>query len=150
MKGKKCNFNTALKTKTYLIFKRLEDQGLTIGNRYYEPSDEPQGTIIRQTPNSRDLISSLDSPEIEIYISDGPENNDPDYEFVQIKGWMVPNVVGMKLKQARSILEREKFMLGDATVVASEMPAGTIVEIDLREDDNRNAFIDYKISGDPG
>ena len=26
LKGKKCNFKTALKTKTYLIFKRLEDQ----------------------------------------------------------------------------------------------------------------------------
>lgn len=30
LEEKKCNFKTALKTKTYLLFKRLEDQGKTI------------------------------------------------------------------------------------------------------------------------
>lgn len=129
--------------------KRLNEQGLRVGNIYEEASDERAGIIIRQTPTWRDLISSLDSPEIEVYISSGPKEDEPVYQFVQIGGWLVPDVVGMKLKDARGILEKENFFLGDATVVESDLPDGTIVEIDLHEDDERNPFIDYKISGDP-
>lgn len=53
--------------------KMLEVEGLTLGEKHYEPSDMPEGYIFRQDPAADEVLINEDT--VDIWISGDPEDN---------------------------------------------------------------------------
>ena len=122
--------------------------GLKLGNRSETASDLEEGRIVEQSPAPGTPIST-GVVTVDFTVSNGDYEAGPTVEFVEIDGWRVPNVVGMTVKKARTLLEDNELALGDATVVSSNEPAGTILSIDIGYDINEDPVVNYEVSAGP-
>lgn len=126
----------------------LAKVGLKLGKRSEAPSDLEEGRIIEQSPAPGTPVSS-GVHTVDFTVSNGDYEAGPTVEFVEIDGWRVPNVVGMTVKKARTLLEENELSLGDATVVSSNEPAGIIVRISIGYDINEDPVVNYEVSAGP-
>ncbi|MBQ8208427.1 MAG: PASTA domain-containing protein [Clostridia bacterium] len=126
----------------------LAKVGLKLGNRSETASDLEEGRIVEQSPAPGTPIST-GVVTVDFTVSNGDYEAGPTVEFVEIDGWRVPNVVGMTVKKARTLLEDNELALGDATVVSSNEPAGTILSIDIGYDINEDPVVNYEVSAGP-
>jgi serine/threonine-protein kinase len=103
----------------------------------FEPSGEPQGTVIRQSPDPETRVER--GTVVRLVVSGGPE---------QIR---VPSIVGRTPEEARGILEAEGLALGDllATNESENVPEGAIISSDPPAGQlvDAGTQIDYILSG---
>lgn len=126
----------------------LAKVGLKLGTRTEAPSDLEEGRIIEQSPAPGTPIKE-GVATVSFTVSNGEYEAGPTVEFVEIDGWRVPNIVGMTVKKARKLLEDNELSLGDATVVPSGEPAGTILSISIGYDISDNPVVNYEVSAGP-
>lgn len=126
----------------------LAKVGLKLGTRTEAPSDLEEGRIIEQSPAPGTPIKE-GVATVSFTVSNGEYEAGPTVEFVEIDGWRVPNIVGMTVKKARKLLEDNELSLGDATVVPSGEPAGTILSISIGYDISDNPVVNYEVSTGP-
>lgn len=123
----------------------LAKVGLKLGTRTEAPSELEEGRIIEQSPAPGTPITA-GVATVSFTVSNGEYEAGPTVEFVEIDGWRVPNIVGMTVKKARKLLEDNELSLGDATVVPSDEPAGTILSISIGYDINEDPVVNYEVS----
>ncbi|MBE6538183.1 MAG: Stk1 family PASTA domain-containing Ser/Thr kinase [Ruminococcaceae bacterium] len=124
----------------------LSQYGLRLGKRSEMPSDLEEGLIVEQYPSPSTPITA-DITRVDFTVSNGEYAPGHTEEYLNIDGFMVPNIVGMTLKKARKLLEENELDLGDGYTVRSDAPSGTIVRIWIAYDYNDNPVVDYEISG---
>ncbi len=123
----------------------LAKVGLKLGKRSEAPSELEEGRIIEQYPTPGTPISS-GVATVNFTVSNGDYEAGPSVEFVEIDGWRVPNVVGMTVKKARTLLADHELALGDATVVSSSESAGTILAISIGYNIDGDPVVNYEVS----
>ena len=119
----------------------LAKLGLKLGNRYEVASELEEGRIVEQSPSPGTPISS-GIVTVDFTVSSGEYVVD----FVEIDGWRIPNIVGMKVNKARSLLEDYELALGNGVMVSSDEPFGTIVAISVAYDENDDLIVNYEVS----
>lgn len=123
----------------------LSKVGLKLGKRSEAPSELEEGRIIEQYPTPGTPISS-GVATVNFTVSNGDYEAGPTVEFVEIDGWRVPNVVGMTVKKARTLLSEHELSLGDATVVSSSESAGIILAISIGYNIDGEPVVNYEVS----
>ncbi len=123
----------------------LAKVGLKLGKRSEAPSELEEGRIIEQYPTPGTPISS-GVATVNFTVSNGDYEAGPSIEFVEIDGWRVPNVVGMTVKKARTLLSEHELSLGDATVISSSESAGTILSISIGYNIDGDPVVNYEVS----
>lgn len=126
----------------------LAKVGLKLGKRSEAASDLEEGRIIEQSPAPGTPVSS-GVVTVNFTVSNGEYEAGHTVEFIEIDGWRVPNVVGMTVKKARSLLEDNELVMGDATIVSSNEPAGTIISVSIGYDSNDDPVVNYEVSAGP-
>lgn len=86
----------------------LKNKGLEVGEVKSEPSDQPSGKIIRQSPAAGEKVQM--GTKIDYVYSEGPK-------IVHVK---VPTLVGLNLEAAKSKLIEEKLGVGEVTYENSD------------------------------
>ena len=94
---------------------RLQKMGLRLGSSYETFSDEEVGTVISQDPRSGARISK--GQTVDITVSKGQK----------VKKTNVPNVKGVPIDRARSMIEESKLKVGTVTQAENSQAAGTVV-----------------------
>ena len=94
---------------------RLQKMGLRLGSSYETFSDEEVGTVISQDPRSGARISK--GQTVDITVSKGQK----------VKKTNVPNVKGVPLDRARSMIEESKLKVGTVAQEENSQAAGTVV-----------------------
>ena len=94
---------------------QLQKMGLRVGSAYETFSDEDSGTVISQDPRSGMRISKGQS--VDITVSKGQK----------VKRVSVPNVKGVPLDRARSMLESGGLSAGSVGTQESSQASGTVV-----------------------
>ena len=123
----------------------LAKVGLKLGKRSEAPSELEEGRIIEQYPTPGTPISS-GVATVNFTVSNGDYEAGPSVDFVEIDGWRVPNVVGMTVKKARTLLSEHELSLGDATVVSSSESAGIILAISIGYNIDGEPVVNYEVS----
>ena len=123
----------------------LAKVGLKLGKRSEAPSELEEGRVIEQYPIPGTPISS-GVATVDFTVSNGDYEAGPSVEFVEMDGWRVPNVVGMTVKKARTLLAEHELSLGDATVVSSSESAGTILSISIGYNIDGDPVVNYEVS----
>lgn len=124
----------------------LSQYGLRLGKRSEMPSELDEGLIAEQYPGPNTPITA-DITKVDFTVSNGEYSAGHTVEYLEIDGFMVPNIIGMTLKKARKLLEENELDLGDGYTVRSDEPSGTIVRVWIAYDYNDNPVVDYEISG---
>ena len=94
---------------------RLQQMGLRLGSAYETFSDEDSGTVISQDPRSGTRISK--GQTVDITVSKGQK----------IKKVIVPDVKGVPVDRARTMLEGSGLSIGSVAEEASTQAAGTVL-----------------------
>ncbi|WP_315265582.1 Stk1 family PASTA domain-containing Ser/Thr kinase [Selenomonas noxia] len=94
---------------------KLQQMGLRLGSAYETFSDEDSGTVISQDPRSGTRISK--GQTVDITVSKGQK----------IKKVSVPDVKGVPVDRARTIIEGSSLSVGGTSEQESTQAAGTVV-----------------------
>ena len=94
---------------------KLQQMGLRLGSAYETFSDEDSGTVISQDPRSGTRISK--GQTVDITVSKGQK----------IKKVSVPDVKGVPVDHARTIIEGSSLSVGGTSEQESTQAAGTVV-----------------------
>ena len=94
---------------------KLQQMGLRLGSAYETFSDEDSGTVISQDPRSGTRISK--GQTVDITVSKGQK----------IKKVSVPDVKGVPVDRARTIIESSSLSVGGTSEQESTQAAGTVV-----------------------
>ena len=94
---------------------KLQQMGLRLGSAYETFSDEDSGTVISQDPRSGTRISK--GQTVDITVSKGQK----------IKKVSVPDVKGVPIDRARTIIEGSSLSVGGTSEQESTQAAGTVV-----------------------
>ena len=94
---------------------KLQQMGLRLGSAYETFSDEDSGTVISQDPRSGTRISK--GQTVDITVSKGQK----------IKKVSVPDVKGVPVDRARTIIEDSSLSVGGTSEQESTQAAGTVV-----------------------
>jgi len=94
---------------------KLQQMGLRLGSAYETFSDEDSGTVISQDPRSGTRISK--GQTVDITVSKGQK----------IKKVSVPDVKGVPVDRARTIIEGSSLSVGGISEQESTQAAGTVV-----------------------
>ena len=94
---------------------KLQQMGLRLGSAYETFSDEASGTVIPQDPRSGTRISK--GQTVDITVSKGQK----------IKKVSVPDVKGVPVDRARTIIEGSSLSVGGTSEQESTQAAGTVV-----------------------
>lgn len=94
---------------------RLQKMGLRVGSSYETFSDEEVGTVISQDPRSGTRISKGQS--VDITVSKGQK----------VKKTNVPNVKGVPVDRARSMIEESNLKVGSVAQEENNQAAGTVI-----------------------
>ena len=94
---------------------RLQQMGLRLGSAYETFSDEDSGTVISQDPRSGTRISK--GQTVDITVSKGQK----------IKKSTVPDVKGVPLDRARTMIEGSGLSVGSVSEEPSSQAVGTVV-----------------------
>ncbi|EFR41967.1 kinase domain protein [Selenomonas sp. oral taxon 137 str. F0430] len=93
---------------------RLQKMGLRLGSSYETFSDEEVGTVISQDPRSGARISK--GQTVDITVSKGQK----------VKKTNVPNVKGVPIDRARSMIEESNLKVGTVAQEENSQAAGTV------------------------
>ncbi len=123
----------------------LAKVGLKLGNKTEVASDLDEGRIVTQDPAPGTPVSS-GIVTVNFAVSSGEYAPGHDVEFVEIDGWRIPDIVGMQVNKARTLLKEYELELGTGTMVDSTAPFGTIIAMSVSYDEDYNLYVDYKVS----
>ncbi len=100
----------------------ITSMGLTVGKITYRKSDLPEGTVLEQSPEAGEYMTS-GAPEsvVDLVVSGGPEFVPPTVSAT------VPNVEGMHVNAAKALLEESGFIVSSITYSVSTEPDGTVL-----------------------
>ncbi|MFZ5975954.1 MAG: protein kinase domain-containing protein [Bacillota bacterium] len=92
---------------------KLKSMGFTADVIIEPDSDEPEGTVLRQEPAEGETLA--EGGTVRIYVSGG------------VATVTMPNVLDMKLSDAKNIIAQNNLMLGDVIPVTSDAPSGYVI-----------------------
>lgn len=124
----------------------LAKYGLVLGNKTEQAGELAEGLILEQLPVPGTPISS-GVTKVDYTVSSGDFAAGGQIEYIDCDGYQVPNIVGMTVKKARSLLREVELSLGEGTTVKSDKPVGTIVSISISKDSDGEPQVNYEISG---
>lgn len=124
----------------------LAKYGLVLGTKTESAGALAEGLILEQTPSPGTPISS-GVTKVDYTVSSGDYEASGQIEYIDCNGYQVPNIVGMTVKKARTLLHDVELSLGNGTYVESALPVGTIVNISISYDEDGEPQVDYEVSG---
>lgn len=99
-------------------FAKLKDLGVEYKDERVFSSEIPMGSVVYTDPSKDTKLASSDV--VTVYVSKGPEQQDTS----------IPSLSGLKVEDARKLLELYKLQLGEISEETSDQPNGTIISQD--------------------